>query len=136
MTMNTFLFDAMNDSYDPWALRPGGSLDHPLSQYWVNSSHNTYLTGDQLQSRSSVEAYTKSLFRGCKCLELDCWDGGTDGLQPVVFHGHTLTSKITFESICRVVQAYLVAHPSSYPIILSLENHCSHPAQLAMATLS
>ena len=52
---------------------------------------------------------------------------------PVVFHGHTLTSKIAFVEILHGVQAYLENHPDTYPIILSLENHCSHQFQSAMA---
>jgi phosphatidylinositol phospholipase C delta len=50
-----------------------------------------------------------------------------------VYHGFTLTSKILFHSICLVVKNYLDANPDTYPIILSLENHCSHPFQLVMA---
>lgn len=133
-----FLFDLMNSAYDPWALDMDGevALDQPISYYWINTSHNTYLTGDQLKSRSSVEAYMKALRRGCKCLELDCWDGEKtkEGKAlPVVFHGHTLTSKILFEDIIRGVKAYVQSHPYTYPIILSLENHCSHSFQRAIA---
>lgn len=134
-----YLRSEVNQLFDPKEQEPPKEpLDKPMSHYWINTSHNTYLLGDQLQSKSSVEMYMRSLRRGCKCLELDCWDGDapeeTNGeVIPVVFHGHTITSKIAFAEILHGVKAYLDDHPHTYPIILSLENHCSHPFQTAMA---
>ncbi|KAL7530302.1 hypothetical protein ACHAXR_008263 [Thalassiosira sp. AJA248-18] len=133
-----YLLSRDNDIFNPEREKFCKSdMTKPLSEYWINSSHNTYLTGHQLTGDSSVEMYTKALYRGCRCIELDIWDGGKDELLgdpvPIVYHGYTLVSKIVFEDIIKAIQVFLVLHPKTYPIILSLENHCSVPYQQVMA---
>ncbi|AMD20165.1 HCR015Cp [Eremothecium sinecaudum] len=97
----------------------------PLSQYFISSSHNTYILGNQVGGMTSVEGYIKVLQQGCRSVEIDIWDS-EDG--PVVCHGR-FTASIPLRNVVEVIRKYAF-FSSPYPLIISLEIHCCSEGQL------
>uniref|UniRef100_A0A8C2YVS8 Phosphoinositide phospholipase C n=1 Tax=Cyclopterus lumpus TaxID=8103 RepID=A0A8C2YVS8_CYCLU len=128
--LTNYMRSPAGDIFNPEHNQVNQDMTQPLSNYFIATSHNTYLTGDQLLSQSRVEMYAYVLQAGCRCVEVDCWDG-PDG-EPIIHHGYTLTSKILFKDVIETINKYAFTK-SLYPVILSIENHCTVPQQKKMA---
>lgn len=72
---------------------------HPLPEYYVSSSHNTYLLGHQLAGSSCTSAYEKALDAGARCVEIDAWDNPNNLDEPKVTHGYSELPPVMFHSI-------------------------------------
>ncbi|XP_032880827.1 1-phosphatidylinositol 4,5-bisphosphate phosphodiesterase delta-4 [Amblyraja radiata] len=133
LTLDGFLMYLCSPEGSIFELRHGPvyqDMSQPLCHYFISSSHNTYLLEDQLRGHSSVEGYIRALKKGCRCVEVDTWDGPHQ--EPVVYHGHTLTSKILFKDVIAAVNTYAFT-VSEFPVIVSIENHCRLEQQQVMA---
>lgn len=111
--------------------------NHPLPEYFISSSHNTYLMAHQLYGSSDASAYEIALHTGSRCVEIDAWDNDDNPDEPKVTHGYTLVSNIPFRAVCEtirnVVDREFADEKNAAPIMISLENHCGPHGQLRLA---
>lgn len=111
---------------------------YPLPEYFISSSHNTYLMAHQLYGSTSATAYETALRNGSRCVEIDAWDNDDHKDEPKVTHGYTLVSNISFRSVCETIrdvvdkeaaESYEVQGYRPAPVLISLENHCGAHGQ-------
>jgi phosphatidylinositol phospholipase C delta len=62
---------------------------------------------------------------------VDIFDGDK---EPAVYHGKTLTTKVSLRKACEAIAKYAFV-VSPYPVILSAEIHCSIPQQDLIAAI-
>ena len=130
------------------------SMSEPLNNYWINTSHDTYLRRSNTTKNAGdtdLQSYTLALYRGARAIELDVWDGANG--NPVVRSGvssfvdetcpsgskrrnniQSAGPSLLFVDVLSTVKSFLQSEPNSYPIILLIENHCSLPFQERMAS--
>ncbi|CAI5995541.1 unnamed protein product [Closterium sp. NIES-64] len=111
----------------PIIARVSHDMKQPMSHYFIFTGHNSYLSGNQLTSDSSVKPIIKALQRGVRVIELDLWPNN-EKTEIVVMHGGTLTKPVGFADCITAIKehAFVV---SEYPVIITLEDHLTAPLQ-------
>jgi phosphatidylinositol phospholipase C delta len=117
---------------------------HTLPEYFISSSHNTYLHANQLFGKSSATSYETVLRAGSRCIEIDAWDDDDHKDEPKVTHGYTLVSHISLRAVCEAIrvvvdeEAAQEVNAQGYraaPILVSLENHCDAHGQMRIVQI-
>ncbi|KXN82992.1 1-phosphatidylinositol 4,5-bisphosphate phosphodiesterase 1 [Leucoagaricus sp. SymC.cos] len=102
----------------PTIKSPAARNTLPFADYFVSSSHNTYLLSNQVLGKASALSYTHVLSQGARCVEIDVWPSSKG---PIVTHGHTFSQSIPFADVCAAIGASV--YPDTWPVLVSLECH-------------
>ncbi|KAE8734862.1 Phosphoinositide phospholipase C 2 [Hibiscus syriacus] len=102
-------------------------MNAPLSHYFLFTGHNSYLTGNQLSSSSSVEPIKDALLRGVRVIELDLWPN-SKGTDVEVCHGGTLTSPVDLRKCLQAIKE-IAFHASEYHVVITFEDHLKEKLQ-------
>ncbi|KAK5830563.1 Phosphoinositide phospholipase C 2 -like protein [Gossypium arboreum] len=116
---------------------PSSKVHHdmtaPLAHYFIFTGHNSYLTGNQVISPSSVEPIKDALLRGVRVIELDLWPNSKgDGVE--IRHGGTLTSPVDLQECLQAIKENAF-HASEYPVVITFEDHLNPNLQKKVAKM-
>ncbi|XVE59418.1 hypothetical protein DITRI_Ditri05aG0044800 [Diplodiscus trichospermus] len=105
----------------------------PLAHYFLFTGHNSYLTGNQINSPSSEVPIKDALQRGVRVLELDLWPN-SKGNEVEVRHGGTLTSPVDLQKCLQAIKDNAF-HASEYPVVITFEDHLTPNLQKNVAKM-
>lgn len=100
--------------------QPQPNKNLPITDYFIWSSHNTYLSGNQLTSDAKVERYLEDLNDGIKCMEIDVHDSGSNLIVTHALKGLHLNRSVTFEEVISSIGFFCRKNEDFDPIILSI----------------
>lgn len=151
--LNMMLISPVNSIYNPSFLKQHHDMDAPLTDYLINTSHNTLLTGTRKTQCSAddkhedpppldrfskpvdpldaVKTFIMAIERGSRCVEIDIWTGKED---PIVYYGQTIQTWIPLASILKSINDNAF-EDNLFPLILALNVHTNAVQTVRIAEL-
>jgi len=126
---------------DPKMKKISQDMTQPLTHYYIATSNRTGHDG-QAPHSVSAQSYMHALLKGCRCVDVPCYEG-LDG-QPVIYNpkGRRATrwdekspeAKTSFKDVIEVINKFAFK-ASSYPVIVSLKMFCGTKQQQIMVDI-
>ncbi|KAJ6691930.1 PHOSPHOINOSITIDE-SPECIFIC PHOSPHOLIPASE C FAMILY PROTEIN [Salix purpurea] len=142
LNLEAFYRYLLGDLNTPLSPRVHQDMTAPLAHYFMYTGHNSYLTGNQFSSKSSVRPIKKALQNGVRVIELDLWParniksvvlhGGNNDVE--VRHGGTLTTSVKLLKCLRAIKEFAF-QVSEYPVVITFEDHLTADLQEKVAKM-
>ncbi|XP_021769186.1 phosphoinositide phospholipase C 6-like [Chenopodium quinoa] len=134
LTLDDFFFFLFSDDLNsPLNSQVHHDMTAPMQHYFIFTGHNSYLTGNQLSSDCSDVPIIKALQRGVRVIELDIWpNSAKDDIN--VLHGRTFTTPVSLIKCLKSIKEHAFV-ASSYPLIITLEDHLTPDLQAKVAKM-
>ncbi|XP_021816353.1 phosphoinositide phospholipase C 2-like [Prunus avium] len=131
--LDAFFRYLLGDLNPPFYSKVHHDMNAPLAHYFLFTGHNSYLTGNQVSSDSSVHPIINALLQGVRVIELDLWPNSKkNGVE--VRHGGTLTSPVELIKCLRAIKDHAFT-ASEYPVVITFEDHLPSSLQAKVAKM-